>query len=71
MSSELKIAQKYCKAINKDLWNLKYNNSPRAIEIRNDIIPRALDWINKRLWEYCLYVENNDCHIKKLIWRYK
>ena len=68
MSSELKIAQKYCKAINKDLWSLMYNNSPRAIEIRNDIIPRALTWINRRLWNYYLYVENNDCLIKKLNW---
>ena len=68
MSSELKIARKYHKAINKDLWDLMCDNSPRAIEIRNDIIPRALTWINKRLWNYYLYVDNNHCYIKKLNW---
>lgn len=66
MSSELKIARSYHKAINKDFRDLMYNNSPRAIEVRNDIIPRALAWINKRLWNYYLYVDNNHCFIKKL-----
>ena len=69
MSSELKTARNYHKAINKDLWDLMYDNSSRAIEVRNDIIPRALDWINKRLWNYCLYVDNNHCYIKKLNWK--
>lgn len=69
MSSELKIARKYHKAINKDLWDLMCDNSPRAIEVRNVIIPRALDWINRRLWDYYLYVDNNHCYIKKLNWK--
>ena len=66
MFSELKIARKYHKAINKDLWDLMDNNSLRAVEVRNVIIPRALSWINKRLWNYYLYVDNNHCYITKL-----
>lgn len=62
MSSELKIAKQYHNAINKDLWKHMWRNDTTALKI----IPRAIKWINHRLWNYYLYVDGNHCYIKKI-----
>jgi hypothetical protein len=65
MSSELKIAKQYHNAINEDLWKYMWRNDAIALKVRQEIIPRAIKWINYRLWNYHLYVDGNHCYIKK------
>lgn len=60
---ELKRALKYCDAINKDLQSVKLKNPPKAIEIRNDIIPNAVEWLNTHLQTICLDIQDDKCYL--------
>ena len=54
---ELKRAQAYCDAINKDLDNVEFKTTARANEIRDIIIPRAIMFINNELTSCSLKME--------------
>ena len=60
---ELKRALEYCDAINKDLQSVKFKNTQKAIEIRNEIVPNAIEWLNAHFQSICLYIKDDKCYL--------